>query len=196
VCEKNFDKVVFAPLLKSTDFVNLSLLGRPELDVTFSKFHVFNSHLFPYERVAFLDADVLVLQPIDDIFDYVSDPESVFAAAPDIGWPDCFNSGVFVTKPSTSLYMQVLSYSTIPGVSFDGGDQGLLNSFFSQWSDSFGNSKRAVRLPFIFNVTPSAFYSYLPAFVHFETQIRAVHFIGYHKPWRWSRNSRGDVISS
>jgi len=39
----------------------------------------------------FLDADTLVLDNVDELFER---PE--LAAAPDVGWPDCFNSGVFV----------------------------------------------------------------------------------------------------
>ena len=75
--------------------------------------------------------------------------------------------------------------------SFDGGDQGLLNSFFNSWS---GHSKqinglRTQRLPFTYNVTPSAFYSYVPAYVKFKSDIRVIHFIGRVKPWNLNRNN-------
>jgi glycogenin glucosyltransferase len=43
---------------------------------------------------------------------------------------------------------------------FSGGDQGLLNSFYSDWS----TKDIAKHLPFIYNVVSQAFYSYLPAF--------------------------------
>jgi lipopolysaccharide biosynthesis glycosyltransferase len=189
--------VVTAPLLRSSNFENLKLLGRTELDVTYSKLHVFNPELFPYERVCFLDADVLVLQNMDSIFTFIDDVETVFAAAPDVGWPDCFNSGVFVTKPDALLFDGLLVHSAA-SASFDGdfvdvgGDQGLLNSFFSDWSLSA--SKRTARLPFTFNVTPSAYYSYLPALKQFKHDIKAVHFIGSMKPWKWSRFENGSII--
>ena len=35
----------------------------------------------------------------DELFD-----RDEFSAAPDAGWPDCFNSGVFVFKPSIETY--------------------------------------------------------------------------------------------
>lgn len=119
ICNSHFDKVVHAHQLVSSDAENLSLLGRPELSVTFSKIHVFNPFLFPYERVCFLDADVLVLKNIDDCFTYLDNDETIFTACPDIGWPDCFNTGVFVTKPDNELYESILSASERIG-SFDG----------------------------------------------------------------------------
>jgi len=41
-----------------------------------------------------------------------------------------------------------------------GGDQGLLNMFFSDWAHT--DIKK--HLPFLYNVVPQATYSYLPAF--------------------------------
>ena len=38
-------------------------------------------------RCVFLDADTLVRQNIDDLFS-----REELSAAPDVGWPDCFNS--------------------------------------------------------------------------------------------------------
>lgn len=41
------------------------------------------------------------------------------SAAPDPGWPDCFNSGVFVFRPSTITYANLLDHALQHG-SFDG----------------------------------------------------------------------------
>jgi alpha-N-acetylglucosamine transferase len=113
-----FDKVVFVPPFLSQQHEELKLLGRPELDVTFTKLHVWNPCLLPFDKIIFLDADVLVLQSIDCLFDYLKE-EIVFAAAPDIGWPDCFNSGVFATCPSHLLYTRLVDHMKEVG-SFDG----------------------------------------------------------------------------
>jgi lipopolysaccharide biosynthesis glycosyltransferase len=75
-----------------------------------------------------------------------------------------------------------------------GGDQGLLNSYFNDWSRSFSSSRLTARLPFTYNVTPTAFYSYTPAFVHYKNDIKAVHFVGAAKPWKFSRFNNGEVI--
>nr|CAD7405472.1 unnamed protein product [Timema poppensis] len=60
-----------------------------------------------------------------------------------------------------------------------GGDQGLLNQFFSDWaSQDIGR-----HLPFIYNMCSSATYSYLPAYKQFGELVKIVHFIGPNKPW-------------
>lgn len=42
-----------------------------------------------------------------------------FSAAPDVGWPDCFNSGVFVYRPSIETYSKLVDFAVQKG-SFDG----------------------------------------------------------------------------
>ncbi|KAJ3273776.1 Glycogenin-1 [Terramyces sp. JEL0728] len=175
IIQNQFDKAFFVDTIKSNDFDNLQLLGRPDLFDTFTKIHVFDSTL-PFEKICFMDSDTLVLKNIDDVFDYIQG-DVVFAAAPDIGWPDCFNSGVFVLKPDPKVYS---------------GDQGLLNTYFSCWPT--GSDGRTARLPFGYNVTPTTIYSYLPAFNYYKDQIRVVHFIGQNKPWKLSRNYDGSLM--
>jgi glycogenin glucosyltransferase len=101
---------------------------------------------------------------------------------------------LFVTRPSTELFLGLLELNKSVG-SFDGGDQGLLNSFFSSWS---GHAKtrapKSVRLPFTYNVTPTAFYSYLPAFAEFNDCISCIHFIGKVKPWHYDRFADGGIV--
>ncbi|KAH6566837.1 hypothetical protein BASA60_009326 [Batrachochytrium salamandrivorans] len=190
-----FDKVVSVPALHTNSPDNLLLLGRPDLFATFTKLHLWNPAVLSYERIVFLDADTLVLHNVDHLFNYVADVSTVFAAAPDVGWPDCFNSGVFVTKPSVALYDSLVEYANTH-TSFDGGDQGLLNTFFSTWSCESLTNPRTARLPFTFNVTPSAFYSYLPAFKHYAENISIVHFIGEAKPWKMLRFYDGSLMLS
>jgi glycogenin glucosyltransferase len=154
--------------LRSKNYENLTLLGRPDLDITFTKIHLWS--LTQYSKIVFLDADTLPLQNIDSLFDRPS-----FSAAPDAGWPDCFNSGVFVAKPSKKVHSDLLQLAAKEG-SFDGkrkrkmslrkillisfaivgGDQGLLNTYFSSWPKTPFH-----RLPFTFNTTPTAQYGYV-----------------------------------
>lgn len=67
-----------------------------------------------------------------------------------------------------------------PTGSFDGGDQGLLNSFFANWAQS-DNSRR---LPFIYNTCSTACYSYLPAFKEWIP----AHFSCENSPHRFNSN--------
>ncbi|KAI8984678.1 nucleotide-diphospho-sugar transferase [Mycotypha africana] len=139
--------IIKVDTLRSSNYDNLKLLGRPDLDITFTKIHLWN--LTQYSKVVFLDADTYPLKRIDELFNV----EATFAAAPDAGWPDCFNSGVFVATPSKTTYSELLSLAASEKGSFDGGDQGLLNTYFDSWSTS-----PAQRLPFTYNTTPTTQY--------------------------------------
>ena len=98
--------------LDSRDCDHLALLSRPELGVTFSKLHVWR--LTQFFKCVFLDADTLVLQNVDELFE-----REELSAAPDIGWPDTFNSGVFVFEPSIETFNKLVALAKENG-SFDG----------------------------------------------------------------------------
>ncbi|XP_045071698.1 LOW QUALITY PROTEIN: glycogenin-1 [Coregonus clupeaformis] len=173
-----FDQVLVVDVLDSGDQAHLSWLGRPELGVTFTKLHCWT--LTQYSKCVFLDADTLVLCNVDELFE-----REELSAAPDPGWPDCFNSGVFVFRPSLDTYGRLLEHARQHG-SFDGGDQGLLNTFFSDW---------AVRdiskhLPFVYNLSAIAVYTYLPAYQEYGHNAKIVHFLGSVKPWYQRSNSQ------
>ncbi|XP_072333438.1 glycogenin-2 isoform X15 [Scyliorhinus torazame] len=171
VLECLFDEVIEVNVLDSGDSAHLALLTRPELGVTFTKIHCWC--LVQYSKCVFMDADTLVCNNIDDLFE-----REELSAAPDPGWPDCFNTGVFVYRPSIDTYNQLLQFAADNG-SFDGGDQGLLNSFFSSWSTKDIHK----HLPFVYNLSGIAIYSYLPAFKQFGSSVKVVHFLGPTKPW-------------
>lgn len=97
-----------------------------------------------------------------------------FAAAPDIGWPDAFNTGVMVLSPDEGIYRALKAMAT-SGDSFDGADQGLINQYYE--------NKPWKRLSFTYNCTPSASYQYEPAYRYHKSKISMVHFIGSQKPW-------------
>ncbi|PNF18606.1 Glycogenin-1 [Cryptotermes secundus] len=158
-------------LLDSRDEANLALLERPELGITFTKLHCWR--LTQYEKCVFLDADTLVLKNSDELFE-----REELSAAPDPGWPDCFNSGVFVYRPSLDTFNALIKFALSKG-SFDGGDQGLLNLFFSDWA----TKDISRHLPFIYNMVSTATYSYLPAYKAFGESAKIAHFIGSNKPW-------------
>jgi len=177
-----FDELVPVEEMDSGDLENLTLLDRTDLGVTFTKIRCWT--LTQYSKAVFLDADTLVLQNCDELFD-----REEFSAAPDAGWPDCFNSGVFVFKPSNTTYNDLVNHAVTSG-SFDGGDQGLLNTFFSSWA----HQDISKHLPFTYNMVASATYSYLPAFKKFGHNVKIIHFIGATKPWLVRFDGSGDAI--
>ncbi|XP_064394170.1 glycogenin-1-like [Halichondria panicea] len=177
-----WDELVLVEELDSCDSEHLSLLTRPELGVTFSKIHAWR--LTQYNKCVFLDADTMVLHNVDELFE-----REELSAAPDIGWPDCFNSGVFVFEPSLETFSNLIDLARQRG-SFDGGDQGLLNIYWGDWA----TKDIKYHLPFIYNVTPNVTYGYAPAFQRFGGNIKIIHFIGPTKPWQHHYNSTVDSV--
>ncbi|CAG7955278.1 unnamed protein product [Penicillium nalgiovense] len=149
---------------------NLWLMDRPDLIATFTKIELWR--LTQYQRVVYIDCDVVALRAPDELLSLDAD----FAASPDVGWPDCFNSGMMVLRPNLQDYYALRALAQ-RGVSFDGADQGLLNMHFRDWH----------RLSFTYNCTPSANYQYIPAYKHFQSTISLIHFIGARKPWNMPR---------
>lgn len=105
----------------------------------FNKFWVWE--LTEYEKVVYMDYDVLVMNNVDHLF---SRPD--FSAVPDIFTGDKFNSGVFVTSPSKSFAKRMnVEMGSI--YSYNKGDQGILN----RWFDTWYLQDEAHRLPFAYN---------------------------------------------
>ncbi|KAI0052520.1 glycosyltransferase family 8 protein [Auriscalpium vulgare] len=164
---KAFNVVIGVEILEEDNARGLQLLGRPDLTTVLTKLHAFR--LTQYSKVIFLDADILPTRPLSHLFTLPHE----FSAVPDVGWPDIFNSGLLVFSPGEDKFNDLMTLSKTKG-SWDGGDQGLLN----EWRGSNWN-----RLSFIYNTTPTAVYTYAPAYERFGSQISAIHFIGPNKPW-------------
>ncbi len=132
--------------------------------------------LVDFDKVVLLDADTLVLQNVDDLF---TRPE--IAAGPDFFLPDRFSSGVMVLEPRQSTFDRMVLRLAI-AESYDGGDQGFLNSFFEGWYAL----PVAHRLPVGYNM-PHFIYQFMHA--HRSTwdklrqEIKIVHYL-VQKPWR------------
>jgi glycogenin glucosyltransferase len=169
-----YDYIIPVERIRTPRPANLYLMGRPDLSFTFTKIALWRQMQF--RKIVYLDADVVALRALDELFDI----EAPFAAAPDIGWPDAFNSGVMVITPSMGEYW-ALQTMAAAGESFDGADQGLLNQYFEHrpWQ----------RLKFTYNCTPNAEYQWEPAYKYYKRDISAVHFIGKEKPWSGNRSA-------
>jgi alpha-N-acetylglucosamine transferase len=123
----------------------------------------------PYERVVFLDADTLVLRPIDRLFDY---PE--FSAAPNVyeRLADFrrLNSGVFTARPSAATFEAMLGRLDAPGAVWRRTDQTFLEAFFPRWHG----------LPVYDNLLQYVWFN-LPELWDWRL-INVLHF-QYEKPW-------------
>lgn len=119
--------------------------------------------LTDYDKVIFIDADLIILKNIDKFFAY---PQ--LSAAPND--KVLFNSGIMVIEPSACLFEDMMSKSRRL-MSYNGGDQGFLNEVFTWWH----------RLPVKLN--------YLKIFKRqdnpkheMEKGTYTIHFLGL-KPW-------------
>lgn len=197
-----YDVIIDISVIASVPGANFQLLNRPNLACTFSKIHLW---CLPYEKVLYLDCDTLPLlgspRSVSDLLLVDFDSNEILAA-PDSGFPDVFNSGVFVIKPNPHDHnmLMLLAASRSEDVSFDGADQGLFNQYFNadpDWVQKSVNGRpptsRWVKIPFLYNTTPNTHYEYLPAYNYFLTsalapRLKLVHFIGPQKPWQGSQS--------
>jgi alpha-N-acetylglucosamine transferase len=122
-----------------------------------------------YRRVVFLDADTIVVRPIDRLFGY---PE--FSAAPNVyeGLADFhrLNSGVFVAEPSRATFAAMLARLDAPNAFWRRTDQTFLEHFFPDWHG----------LPVFDNMLQYVWFN-LPTLWDWAS-VRVIHF-QYEKPW-------------
>ncbi|VFQ70697.1 unnamed protein product [Cuscuta campestris] len=121
-----------------------------------------------YDKVMFVDSDVLPLRNMDAFFTY---PE-LSAAAND---NHLFNSGVVVLEPSACTF-RTLMEARAHVVPYNGGDQGFLNEVFIWWHRFPASANRLK----IF-ASGRNHRHLLPEDVH------AVHYLG-QKPWACYRD--------
>lgn len=89
----------------------------------YSKLRVWQ--LIEYEKIIFIDADLIVLKNIDHFFIY----PQLSAVGND---KTIFNSGVMLVEPSECMF-KTLMEERFTLVSYNGGDQGFLNEVFTWW---------------------------------------------------------------
>ncbi len=135
----------------------------PHYHLTITKLWVFT--LLGVQRIVYLDADCLVLRSIDELFD-----GSGFAAAPDLMVHEQkeFNTGVFAVSPSRDLVRALFAF--VPKArSRSGGEQSILNDFFTQWTP----------LPVGFNFLRPYGLVLGPIL---DSRVRVMHYVA-GKPW-------------
>ena len=145
-----------------------------------------------YERVVFLDSNVLVVSNMDHLFRC-----GTFCAA--IRHSDYFNSGVMVIEPSTAVFNDMLKkVPVLP--SYDGGDQGFLNQYFKDFIyAAFFNvshlrkQHQPMRIPSGFNADIGQYYC-LSKWLIPKKEMWAMHMdLWKLQPWVWWQNRLLDL---
>jgi glycogenin len=85
------------PVFATGNYASLRLMDRPDLALTLTKINLWR--LTQFRKCVYLDADILALRAPDELFNLDVDfavlslgGNDLYQAAPDIGWPDIFNS--------------------------------------------------------------------------------------------------------
>ncbi|KAH7714486.1 Protein T10B10.8 [Aphelenchoides avenae] len=136
--------------------------------------------LTEFKALVHLDLDTLLLDDVSELFQCGD-----FCAS--LRHSDMFNSGVFVFRPNMTVHAQMES-SAHTLESYDGGDQGFLNSFFWQvkYAPMFAPNitwrERILRLSSAYNYDVGMYYLrnrelVTPKIIHYT--------LGPLKPWKW-----------
>ena len=144
-----------------------------------------------FRKVLYLDADVLVLQNLDEVF---RTPLDRFLGTPDWGrWTrpgsTKMHGGVFLYEPSAVQLASMASFASMTHkYRSEEAEQGLLNSFFGA---------KACCLPHVYNAQKTLVMHYPTLFD--LSAIKVLHFTG-EKPWReWGtaagRSKRRALVS-
>lgn len=132
---------------------------------TYTKLHIFSYD--EYEKIIFLDSDLIVVKSIDHLFDEIKNVFAACACTP--YWEHRFNSGVMVIRPDKRTFKDMMAKKDSM-FTYDGSDQGFLNSYFKDWQKldiKYNAGKR------IYSETPE----HWAAIDH-----HVIHFVG-GKPW-------------
>ena len=123
-----------------------------------------------YDRLIFLDADAVVVKPIERLFHY---PD--FAAAPNLYETLAdfhrLNSGVFTVTPAPARFEAMLAALDRPDAWWRRTDQTFLEWWYPDWHG----------LPYTYNTLQYVFFN-LPGLWHWP-RIKVVHY-QYEKPWQ------------
>lgn len=158
---------------------------------TYSKLSVFDQT--QYKKIVYLDADMLVLKNIDELFTFphMSATNAGGMLPRKSSWTH-MNSGLFVVEPSHSTYMDMLSkIGKIEKMESEGSadkpkygsDQDFLNAYYPDWSE-----QEKLHLDHKYNM----FHYYLDEYNGLfgyslekegSKSISIIHYASYLKPW-------------
>mmetsp|Transcript_24704 Transcript_24704/g.98002 ORF Transcript_24704/g.98002 Transcript_24704/m.98002 type:complete len:896 (-) Transcript_24704:1342-4029(-) len=170
----------------------------------YTKLHAWS--VIEYERVILLDADTIILQSMDGLFLLPFPRAEVIYAVADV-YPRVFNSGLIVLRPSLSLHRTLCDKAT-KLASYNHGDQGFLNEFFSSHSFTRSSTMRVlfennppghvdvglawvpIDAAYNFPIWLAKSYYGKSKYPHFPDGATMVHFAGEVKPWQFESTTQ------
>jgi len=144
--------------------------------LTFTKLNVFN--LTQFEKIVYLDADCIVLQNIDDMFNFDTLSGYLLAHTGEL------EAGVLVLEPNEELFKDLMIFKDKEN--WPNHDQSLIDWYFRKHIDKFhelGNE---------YHFCHKLYHNTNPRLI-FENRAKIIEFNGY-KPWiadRWKDGEDG-----
>jgi glycogenin len=148
---------------------------------TYSKLNIFGLNQF--DKLVYLDADMLILNNIDELFEkpHMSAVNSGGMLPNLLSWTQ-LNSGLIVVEPSTELFDDMLSkVGKIENIGSE-SDQDFLHAYYFNWPN-----QKELHLGHGYNIFQIHLDEYNQLFGydfnHAQKPIKIIHYIGETKPW-------------
>lgn len=151
---------------------------------TFFKLNIMQ--LTQFDKVLFVDADMLVLKNLDHLFEYPSISATTGGKSAHPEWHE-FNSGLMVIEPNTNEFQKLID--CIPSailrkksMNLGYGDQDVFNEYYPQWHELKDHD---------IGEECNAELSFLDALVKNHSlksvlDVSVIHYIGFPKIWNKS----------
>jgi glycogenin glucosyltransferase len=136
---------------------------------SWTKFRMWN--LTDYSKLVYLDTDVLVVKPIDELFSY-----SELSCVSDPNPPQICNTGVLVIEPGAGKFEKMDQMARVEAVRVGIGDQSSINAYFRGFTP----------LPAIYNAARTIERG-LGELLERDA-VKIIHFI-CKKPWKCGRGA-------
>lgn len=154
----------------------------------YSKLNMWN--LTQFEKIVYLDADMIVMHNIDELFNKPNLSSTNAGGAIYKDWKQ-LNSGLIVLEPSQSVFNDMKNQVGTIEKEKGKGDQAFIHQYYSDWPE-----RKELHLPHVYNVFDCHIEGYkkkmnyyLDENIQFTNskfdpkRIKIVHYIGQSKPW-------------
>lgn len=155
----------------------------------YSKLNIFNLHQF--KKIVYLDADMLILQNIDELFNkpHMSAVNANGLLEKYKNW-NHLNSGIMVIEPNKKLFNDIKSKIGKIEKEKNRGDQEFLQNYYKEWPNN-----KELHLDYCYNSINNNLDDYKQYGYYIDTKIytnnnsydpkriKIIHFTGQNKPW-------------
>ena len=157
----------------------------------FGKIVIWN--LTQFDKIVYLDADMLIVQNCDELFEYpdMSAAQMISIIDDKFEFVDYFNSGVMVLNPNNQTFLDLVELAETNTNSQICNDEFLLITYFNDWMSRNDN-----KLPITYNIATIDYNVILDKLSINSSDIKILHF-SCKKPWEYDYqlfNNYNDIL--